>query len=172
MNCPLNPMYPTLVVSSSPPLQLSSKKRVIEVVVFHNARFSGNSKTSDAGTGWGTSIVCVAARSDAVEKSKSARFLKSLRVFGAAGVGAVYISMEWSFTCPANLFNFRVSTGQPSYTYRISVRDFLVCVFTIVDNVIRHETWMRGTAGQNRRLSWASCRNRKGKENSSLTGCT
>lgn len=172
MNCPLNPMYPTLVVSSSPPLQLSSKKRAIEVVVFHNARFSGNSKTSDPGTGWGTSIVCVAARSDAVEKSRSARFLKSLRVFGAAGVGAVYRSMEWSFTCPANLFNFRVSTSQSSYTYRTSVREFSCCVAIVVDDLMLYKIWMRGTAGQNCRLGWASYRNRKSKKSSSLTGCT
>lgn len=62
---------------------------VIEVVVFHSARFRGNSKTSSPGTGCGTSMVWQGASSEAVEKSMSSRFLKSFKVLGAQGVGAV-----------------------------------------------------------------------------------
>lgn len=73
------------------------------MVAFQWARFSGNSKTSDPGTGWGTSSFCVGVSSEAVEKSRSSRFLKSFRVLGAEGVGAVQMRMEWTLTWPVNL---------------------------------------------------------------------
>lgn len=60
-----------------------------EVVAFQCARLSGNSNTSAPGTGCGTSIVCVGCSSDAVEKSRSSRFLNNFTVFGADIVGAV-----------------------------------------------------------------------------------
>lgn len=41
--------------------------------------------------------------SEAVEKSRSSRFLKSFNDFGEEGVGAVQMRIEWTLTCPVNL---------------------------------------------------------------------
>jgi hypothetical protein len=48
-------------------------------------------------------MVWVGESSEAVEKSRSSRFLKSFTVFGAEIVGAVYRRREWTLTWPLNL---------------------------------------------------------------------
>lgn len=77
------------------------------MVAFQWARFNGNSKTSAPGKGCGTSSFWVGVSSEAVEKSRSSRFLKSFRVFGAEGDGAVQMIIEWTLTWPVNLLVFR-----------------------------------------------------------------
>lgn len=87
-----------VVTSSSPSEWLSSKKRLIEVVMFHCARFRGISATSFVR---GSSRVCVGLRSAAALKSRSSRLRKSLSVLGAEGVSDVRMMIEYSLHEPA-----------------------------------------------------------------------